>query len=185
MMSDLDTKYSNLVDALTALNSKFNSFINGDENTTIQLDSGTVIKSIAGTTSDLNNLIPIVKGYAHKEFLTDSEQELAYITLPKSTDFTVDKIVQGTLKSTLNAANARGSYFVQFKAHLANGIANVILDDISNINVDAGFLTSTKPVISVDLSDDGVNNCYRLKVTPFSIGGSAVQTTLVVDLQGL
>jgi hypothetical protein len=50
---NLDQQYSALIDQFSALTTKMNAFINGDKNTTIVTDAGT-IKSLSGVIADLN-----------------------------------------------------------------------------------------------------------------------------------
>lgn len=49
----LDQQYSNLVTALSDLNAQYNSFLNGDEDDTITLNNGKVIKTLSGVIDDL------------------------------------------------------------------------------------------------------------------------------------
>ncbi len=50
----LDQQYSSLIDALTALNMKFHTFLNGTATDTITLDDGRILKSLSGIIADLN-----------------------------------------------------------------------------------------------------------------------------------
>lgn len=63
--SNLDIKYSQLVDQLQALNDKFDQFINGDATVTISTGSGT-IKSLAGIIQDITTIQYIQKMKDHR-----------------------------------------------------------------------------------------------------------------------
>ena len=64
---DLDTKYSNLIDELTNLTGKLNTFIHGDAATTISTNSG-VIKSLAGLVADLKKYRYTQKVIDHRTY---------------------------------------------------------------------------------------------------------------------
>lgn len=75
----LETKHSQLVDQLQALNTKLDSFINGDVNTTINTTNGGTIKSLAGIVNDLYKVRALQKIVDHR-LLSDA---IADSTLPK------------------------------------------------------------------------------------------------------
>lgn len=66
-MINLDKKYTDLVDELTALNAKFNLFINGDLNDTIATDAGPV-KSLASLQRDITSFKYVQKIIDHKAY---------------------------------------------------------------------------------------------------------------------
>lgn len=65
MINPLDTKYSQLIDQLTKFNEKLDTFINGDEDETVVVNSGT-IKSLSGTIKDLNRFRYVQKVINHR-----------------------------------------------------------------------------------------------------------------------
>jgi hypothetical protein len=71
--SNLETKHSELVDQLEALNIKLDQFINGDASVTINTDGGT-IKSLAGIVQDLYTVRALQKIVDHR-LLTEAQAD--------------------------------------------------------------------------------------------------------------
>lgn len=62
----LDQKYSDLVDQLQALNTKFDVFLNGAETATITLSDNRVIKSLSGVIAELKSFSYVQKVIEHR-----------------------------------------------------------------------------------------------------------------------
>jgi hypothetical protein len=71
--SNLESKYSMLVDQLQALNNKLDQFINGDAAVTINTGNGT-IKSLAGIVEDLYTVRALQKIVDHR-LLADAQAD--------------------------------------------------------------------------------------------------------------
>lgn len=122
---------------------------------------------------DLRDQLPNPWNFTHTSLTPtqfDSTFQMVSFVSPYSMVNVDQYIIEGSIQVKCDQASYRGSHSYDFKVHILSGDQTVqndiLLSNVSTLQIDSGFTALQKPDIYVNVVNQGVNDSVRLMLNP-------------------